>query len=101
MFRNPNSPTSPQELSQYAAIQAVAPSLRIDVIPLGHRDADEIHRGMTAFAREPNSGLIVTGQMTQLERDQIIALAARYRLPAIYPFRGFVAAGGLISFGVD
>jgi putative ABC transport system substrate-binding protein len=71
------------------------------VTPVGRRDADEIERGITAFAREPNGGLIVTGQLAQVQRDQIIALAARNRLPAVYPFRGFVTAGGLISFGID
>jgi putative ABC transport system substrate-binding protein len=98
VFRNPSFSL---DLSQFAAIQAVAPSLRMDVTPLGIHDADEIERGVTAFAREPNSGLIVTGQIAQERRDQIIALAARYRLPAVYPFRGFVASGGLISFGID
>jgi putative tryptophan/tyrosine transport system substrate-binding protein len=89
------------DLSQFAAIQAVAPSLRVTVTPVGRRDADEIERGITAFAREPNGGLIVTGQLAQVQRDQMIALAARHRLPAVYPFRGFVTAGGLISFGID
>jgi putative ABC transport system substrate-binding protein len=98
VFRNPSAPL---ELSLYAAIQAVAPSLRMEVTPLGHRDADEIERGITAFAREPNSGLIVIGQMAQKGREQIIALAARYYLPTVYSFRGFVTGGGLISFGVD
>jgi putative tryptophan/tyrosine transport system substrate-binding protein len=101
VFRSPNSPNSSSELSQYAAIQAVAPSLRMEVTPLGHRDAKEIERGIAAFAREPNGGVIASGQMTKLERDQIIALAALHRLPAVYPFRGFVTAGGLISFGSD
>jgi putative ABC transport system substrate-binding protein len=98
VFRNPSLPT---DLSQFVAIQAVAPSLRVEVTPVGRRDADEIDRGITAFAREPNGGLIVTGQLPQAQRDQIIALAARHRLPAVYPFRGFITAGGLMSFGVD
>jgi putative ABC transport system substrate-binding protein len=98
VFRNPNVPT---DLSQFVAIQTVAPSLRVEVTPLGRRDADEIDRGITAFAREPNGGLIVTGQLPQPQRDQIIVLAARHRLPAVYPFRGFITSGGLISFGVD
>jgi putative tryptophan/tyrosine transport system substrate-binding protein len=98
VVRNPGLGT---DLSQFAAIQAVAPSLRVEVTPVGRRDADEIERGIAAFAREPNSGLIVTGQLAQAQRDQIIALAARHRLPAVYPFRGFVTAGGLISFGID
>jgi putative ABC transport system substrate-binding protein len=95
------NPATPFDISQFAVIQAVAPSLRMEVIPVGRRDAEEVERGVTAFAREPNGGVIVTGQMTQLERDQIIALTARHRLPAVYPFRGFVIAGGLISFGSD
>jgi putative tryptophan/tyrosine transport system substrate-binding protein len=98
VVRNPGLGT---DLSQFAAIQAVAPSLHVEVTPVGRRDADEIERGITAFAREPNSGLIATGQLEQAQRDQIIALAARHRLPAVYPFRGFVTAGGLISFGID
>jgi len=96
VVRNPGSTL---DLSAFAAIQAVAPSLRVEVTPVGRRDADEIERGITAFAREPNGGVIVTGQLPQIQRDQIIALAARHRLPAVYSFRGFVTAGGLISFG--
>jgi putative tryptophan/tyrosine transport system substrate-binding protein len=95
------NPASILEVSKFAAIQAVAPSLRMDVSPLGRRDADEIERGITAFAREPNGGLVVTGQLPQIQRDQIVNLAARYRLPAVYPFRAFVTVGGLMSFGVD
>jgi putative tryptophan/tyrosine transport system substrate-binding protein len=98
VVRNPGIAT---DVSQFAAIQAVAPSLRVELTPVGHRNADEVERGITAFAREPNGGLIVTGQVGQFQRDQIIALAARHRLPAIYSFRGFVTAGGLISFGTD
>jgi putative tryptophan/tyrosine transport system substrate-binding protein len=98
VFRNPSSSL---ELSQFVAIQTVAPSLRMEVTPLGRRDADEIDRGITAFARGMYGGLIVTGQLPQTQRDQVIALAARHRLPAVYPFRGFVTAGGLSSFGVD
>jgi putative tryptophan/tyrosine transport system substrate-binding protein len=95
------NPASALDLSQFAAIQVVASSLRVEVIPVGRRDLDEIERAITAFAREPNGGLIVTGQSARNQRDQIVALAAHHRLPAAYPFRGFVAAGGLISFGND
>jgi putative tryptophan/tyrosine transport system substrate-binding protein len=98
VFRNPSLIV---DVSQFAAIQAVAPSLRMEVTPLGRRDADEIESGIAGFAREPNGGLIVTGQLAQVQRDQIIALAARYRLPAVYPYRAFVADGGLISLGID
>jgi putative tryptophan/tyrosine transport system substrate-binding protein len=95
------TPGSALDVSQFAAIQAVAPSLRVEVTPVGRQDAGEIEPEITAFAREPNGGLIVTGQLAQDRRDLIIALAARYRLPAVYPFRVFVADGGLISFGTD
>jgi putative ABC transport system substrate-binding protein len=95
------NPASALDLSQFAAIQVAASSLHVEVTPVGRRDADEIERAITAFAREPNGGLIVTGQSVQSQRDQIVALAARHRLPAAYPFRGFVAAGGLVSFGND
>jgi putative tryptophan/tyrosine transport system substrate-binding protein len=98
VVRNPGSPL---DLSRFAAIQVAAASLRVELTPVGRRDADEIERGITAFAREPNGGLIVTGQSAQNQRDQIIALAAQHRLPAAYPFRGFVAGGGLMSFGND
>jgi putative tryptophan/tyrosine transport system substrate-binding protein len=98
VFRNPSLSL---DVSQFAAIQAVAPSLRMEVTPLGTRNTDEIERGVMAFAREPNGGLIVTGQVAEEQRNQIIAVAARYRLPAVYPFRGFVTAGGLFSFGID
>jgi putative ABC transport system substrate-binding protein len=98
VVRNPGSAL---DLSQFAAIQVVASSLRMELTPVGRRDADEIERGITAFAREPNGGLIVTGQSIQNQREQIIALAAQHRLPAAYPFRGFVAAGGLLSYGND
>jgi putative ABC transport system substrate-binding protein len=89
------------EVSQFAAIQAVAPSLRVEVTPFGPRDTEEIEPWLMAFARGPKGGLIVSGQLTQHRRDLIIALAARYRLPAVYSFRAFVADGGLISFGTD
>jgi ABC-type uncharacterized transport system substrate-binding protein len=85
---------------QFGAIQAVAPLLRIEAIPLGVGDAGEIERAITEFARQPNSGLIVmTSALAQIHRELIIALAARYRLPAIYPYRLFVTGGGLMSYG--
>jgi putative ABC transport system substrate-binding protein len=86
--------------SQFAAIQAVAPSLRVEVNPVNLGDADEIERAVAAFARSPNGGLIMTtGGTAVLHRDLIIALAARYKLPAAYYERSYVAAGGLISYG--
>ena len=88
--------------SQFAAIQAVAPSLGVEVTPINMRDAGEIERSIETFARAPNGGLIVTASgAAQRHRDLIIALAARHKLPAVYYARFFVAAGGLISYGTD
>jgi putative ABC transport system substrate-binding protein len=88
--------------SQFAAIQAVAPSLRVEVSPVNTRDVGEIERAVAAFARSPNGGLIVTaGASAQRHRNLIITLAARHKLPAVYTYRYFVAAGGLISYGPD
>ena len=87
---------------QLGAIQAVAPSLKVDVRPVDAADPDAIVRDLTAFAREPNGGLIVTSsRLARAHREMIIGLAARHRLPAIYAFRVYVAAGGLMSFGPD
>jgi putative ABC transport system substrate-binding protein len=86
--------------SLFAAIQAVAPSLRVEVNPFNMRDAGEIESAVTAFARSPNGGLIVaSGAQATLHRDLIIALAARHKLPTVYHERLFAAAGGLISYG--
>lgn len=86
----------------FAAIQAVAPSLRVEVNPVNMRDAEEIERAVAAFARAPNGGLIVPGSgAATRHRDLIIALAARHKLPAVYSDRFIVAAGGLISYGAD
>jgi putative tryptophan/tyrosine transport system substrate-binding protein len=88
--------------SQFAVIQAMAPSLQVEVNPLNMRDAGEIERAVEAFARTPNGGLIVTaGAAAQVHRDLLISLAARHILPAVYYERSFVAAGGLISYGPD
>ena len=95
-------PTQGSGAMQFAAIQAVAPSLRVEVNPLNMRDAGEIERAIAAFARAPNGGLIVTlGAGTVRHRDLIIVLAARHKLPTVYPERFFAAAGGLISYGPD
>jgi putative tryptophan/tyrosine transport system substrate-binding protein len=94
--------TQPTGIAQLAAMHSVAPSLGVELIPVGLRDADEIERGITAFARAPKGGLIVTsGARTIRHRDLIIALAARHRLPGVYPERVFVTGGGLISYGTD
>ena len=88
--------------SLFAAIQAVAPSLRVEVNPVNMRDAGEIERAVAAFARSPNGGLIVTASAaTVRHRDLIVTLAAQHKLPAVYFERHFVAAGGLISYGPD
>jgi putative ABC transport system substrate-binding protein len=88
--------------SQFAVIQAVAPSLGVEAIPVNVGDASEIDHSVGAFARSSNGGLIVTaGARTLASRNLISALAARHRLPAVYPFRYFVAVGGLISYGPD
>ncbi|MGB6816159.1 MAG: ABC transporter substrate-binding protein, partial [Pseudolabrys sp.] len=95
-------PSQGSGTSQFAAIQAVAPSLRVEVNPVNMRDAGEIERGLAAFARSPGGGLIVTaGTAANRHRNLIIALAARHKLPAVYYERYFVAAGGLISYGPD
>ena len=84
------------------AIQGVAPSFGVEVSPLGVRDASEIERGITGFADRSNGGLIVLASpLTAFHREPIIALAAKHRLPAVYPFRYFVGAGGLVSYGAD
>ena len=89
-------------IGQFGAIQAVAPSLGVELSPVDVRDAGEIERAVTAFARAPNGGLIVTASaLAIVHRELIITLAARHRLPAVYPFRYFVTAGGLISYGPD
>jgi putative ABC transport system substrate-binding protein len=92
--------TNPGGIGQMAAIQSVAPTLGVELIPIGGRDGGEIERTTAAFARSTNVGLIVTAvPQTIAYGDLIIALAARHRLPAVYPFRSFVAGGGLISYG--
>jgi putative ABC transport system substrate-binding protein len=95
-------PITDSGIGQLAAIQAFAPLLGVEVSPIGVRDVGEIEHGVKAFARGSNDGLIVSAAaLTIVHRDLIIALAARYRLPAVYPFRFFVLGGGLISYGPD
>ena len=86
----------------FAVIQAMAPLLRVEVSPVNIGDAGEIERAVTAFARAPNGGLVVTpSPAARLHRNLIVTLAARHRLAAVYPYRYFMAAGGLISYGPD
>ena len=99
VLRNAATASGP---GQFGVIQAVAPSLRVEVNPVNVRDAGEIERAVAAFARSSNGGLIVTASpAATLHRDLIVTLAARHRLPAVYPFRYYVTAGGLISYGPD
>jgi putative ABC transport system substrate-binding protein len=94
--------TIPQGIGQFAAIQAVAPSLGVELRPIDVHDAPEIERAVTAFSRSSNGGLIVTGSaLTAVHRDLIISLAAQHKLPAVYWDRFFVIGGGLISYGPD
>jgi putative ABC transport system substrate-binding protein len=89
-------------IGQFAVIQSVAPSLGVEVRAVNVRDAGEIERAVSAFARSANGGLIVTASALSLvHRDLIITLAARYKLPAVYNLRLFTASGGLISYGAD
>jgi putative ABC transport system substrate-binding protein len=89
-------------VGQFAAIQGVAPSFGVELTPVDVRDAGEIERVITAFARGPNGGLIVTPSPSQaIHRNLIIELAARHQLPAVHSQRYMVTAGGLISYGPD
>jgi putative tryptophan/tyrosine transport system substrate-binding protein len=98
-LQTPGTPAGP---GQFGAMQVLAPSLGIEVRPISVRDAEEIERAVTAFARPANGGLIVAGAAAQrVHRDLIVNLAARHRLPAVYTDGVFVAAGGLIAYGPE
>jgi putative ABC transport system substrate-binding protein len=87
---------------QFGVIQALSPSLGVEVSAVNVRDAGEIERTVAAFARSSNGGLIVTGSaLTAVHRDLIVTLAAQHKLPAVYFERPFVTAGGLVSYGPD
>jgi len=99
VLRDPNIPTG---IGQFAVIQSVAPSVGMEVTAISVRDADEIERAITAFARSPNGGLIVTpSALTLAHRELIIGLAAQHKLPAVYFRRYYAASGGLVSYGYD
>jgi putative ABC transport system substrate-binding protein len=99
ILRNPENGAG---TGQFGAIQSTASMWGMEVSPVGVRDAAEIERGVTAFARGSNGGLIVTPSgLAAVHRDLIITLAARHRLPGIYPTRSFVIGGGLMSYGPD
>jgi putative tryptophan/tyrosine transport system substrate-binding protein len=90
------------QIALFGSIQSVAPSLGVELRPIDSRDPGEIERAVSAFAGEPNGGLIVAlGARVILHRDLIITLAARHRVPAVYPDRAFAGPGGLISYGSD
>ena len=95
-------PVTAAGIGQFAAVQAVAPPFGVELSPVDVRDGGEIERAVTAFAREPNGGLIVPASVSSaVHRKLIITLAARHRLPAVYPFRNFPTNGGLIAYGPD
>jgi putative tryptophan/tyrosine transport system substrate-binding protein len=95
-------PTVAAQIGQMGAIQSVAPSLGVELLPVEARDASEIERAVTAFARSGNGGLIVlSGNRALANRELIITLAARERLPAVYADRVFVTGGGLISYDTN
>jgi putative ABC transport system substrate-binding protein len=95
-------PTIPAGIGQFASIQSVARSFGVELSSVDMRDASEIERDVTGFARGSNSGLIVTSSgLAAVHRELIITLAARYRLPAVYSYRYFVTDGGLTSYGPD
>jgi putative ABC transport system substrate-binding protein len=94
-------PDTTSGVGQFAVIQAVAPPLRIDVIPIDPRDASDIESAVQTFARSANGGLIVTAGPAITHRDLIFKLAAQHQLPVVYPYRFFVASGGLMSYGTD
>jgi putative ABC transport system substrate-binding protein len=89
-------------IGQYAIIQAVAPSLGVELRPIEVHDTSEIEHAVVAFARLPNGGLIIAGTpQAPVQRDLIITLAARHQLPAVYPFAYYARSGGLIAYGPD
>jgi len=94
--------TNPTGIAMFGVIQAVAPSFRVELTPISIRDKPEIERAIAAFGRSSNGGIIVTPSGSALrQRDLIVALAARHKLPAVYFERSYIAAGGLVSYGAD
>ena len=94
-------PANPSGIGQFAVIQAMAPSLGMEVIPVNVRDSAEIERVIAVFARSTNGGLVATGGQVTQHRELIIRLAAKHGLPAVYPYSYYVSGGGLISYGPD
>jgi putative ABC transport system substrate-binding protein len=99
VLRDPSIAVGP---AQFAVMQAIAPSLGVELRPFDVRDEGEIERAIALFAQSPDSGLIVTGSpRAAYHRGLIIALAAQHRLPAVYPLRTYAIDGGLICYGPD
>src|SRR5262249_51414840 len=99
VLREPGIAVGP---GQFGVIQALAPSLGVELRPIDVREASEIERALTAFAQGPNDGVIVSGSpRATAHRNLIIALAAKHRLPAVYSARFYAVAGGLIAYGLD
>ena len=96
VFRDP---TTAAGVGQFGAIRSVAQSLGIELTPYNVRDTDEIERNVASFARSENGGVIVTPGGAAAHRGLIISLAARYKLPSVYPYRYYAVDGGLISYG--
>ena len=94
-------PTRGPGIGQFAVVQAIAPTLGMELSPINAPDVSEMESAIAEFARSPNGGLIVTVGGTAFNRDLIIALAAKHRLPAVYPYHYFASGGGLISYGPD
>ena len=95
-------PTITDGIGQFVVIQSVAPSLGVEVSAINVREAGEIEQAVTAFARSPNGGLILTASaLAVAHRELVIGLAARHKLPAVYYRRYFADSGGLVSYGSD
>jgi ABC-type uncharacterized transport system substrate-binding protein len=86
-------------VGQFGAIQSAAQAIRVEASPVRIRDIEEIEHTLDVFARSSNGGLIVTASTVSVHRDLIVALAARYKMPAVYPARFFASSGGLMSYG--
>ena len=95
-------PDNPSQIAYWQAIEAAASSFRVQLTRAEVRNPADIERSIDAFAQQPNAAMLVApNSVTILHRDLIIALAARHRLPTVYPYRLFATSGGLISYGID
>ena len=92
-------PSSTSGVGQFAGVRSVAQSLGVELTPVNVRDTDEIERNVAAFARSGNGGMIVTVGGSAAHRGLIISLAARHKLPGVYPYRYYAVDGDLISYG--